>query len=259
MFKPRQIYGDGTAPCLLAIQLQERSHGRAFGCPINKPSCSSQKPSSVEIIMKSFIIVASCSVLLLLAGCGTNPTKAYEPAAPATSERTAQGSGVEVAIDPFVESSRTKEYFHMDAVDNGIAILHVRVANKNAQQSFLVEKKNFQLIRNGSAGDLTGDGKKIERSNTAGDAVAWTGAVAVSAPLLMISGGMVSHATEIQRNFTSKELGDASLSPGESIEGFIYFKPVNHGEDWTRNASVKINLTEMKSQQTIALNIPLSH
>lgn len=202
--------------------------------------------------MKHFIIIASCSVLLVLIGCGTNPIKPYQPASPSISERTAQESGAEVALDPFVESSRTKEYFAIDAVDEGIAILHVRVANKTTNQTFLVEKKNFQLVRSGAAGGLTGDGKKIERSMAAANAVAWvlgTGAIA---------NGMVSHSTEIQRNFTSKEMGNASLSPGESMEGFIYFMPVKHGEDWTRNAVVKINLTEIKTQQVIELNIPLS-
>jgi hypothetical protein len=206
--------------------------------------------------MKQFITIAFCALLLFLTGCGTNPIRPYQPASPSSSERKAQESGVEVALDPFLESSRTKQYFDIDAVGKGIAILHVRVANKTANQTFLVEKKNFQLVRSGAAGGLTGDGKKIERSTAAGNAVAWVGMGGLS---MLAAGGLVSHSTEIQRNFTNKEMGNASLSPGESMEGFIYFTPVNHGEDWTQNAVVKINLTETKTQQVIELNIPLSH
>ena len=201
--------------------------------------------------MKQFITIAFCALLLFLTGCGTNPIRPYQPSSPSSSERKAQESGVEVALDPFLESSRTKQYFDIDAVGKGIAILHVRVANKTANQTFLVEKKNFQLVRNGAAGGLTGDGKKTEHSMAAENAVAWA-----LGPGL-ITGGMVSHSTEIQRNFTNKEMGNASLSPGENIEGFIYFTPVNHGEDWTQNAVVKINLTETKTQKVIELNIPL--
>jgi hypothetical protein len=43
------------------------------------------------------------------------------------------------------------------------------------------------------------------------------------------------------------------------MEGFVYFMPVKKDEDWTRAATVKVNLTETKTQQTIALSIPLSH
>jgi hypothetical protein len=211
--------------------------------------------------MNSFIVMASCSGLLFLTGCGTNPIKPYQPASPSTSERTVQESGVEVALDPFVESSRTGEYFDIDALDKGIAILHVRVANKTSDQTFLVERKNFQLSKEGDANGLTGDGAKNEHSNATGNTAAWIGAVSGGVGgvgLIFMGGGMVSHSTQIQRNFTDKEMGDASLSPGESLEGFIYFAPVDHGKDWSRNASVKINLTETKTRRVIELNIPLS-
>ena len=197
---------------------------------------------------------------LLLVAAGHCPPAQGSAAAPSISERSAQVSGVEVALDPFVESGRTKEYFDMDAVANGIAILHVRVTNKTVDQTFLVEKKGFQLLRNGG-GALTDDGKSIEHSQASANALGITGAVLGGlggTGLLLAGSAMVSHSTEIQRNLTSKEMGDQTLSPGESMEGFIYFMPVNRGEDWTQGATVKINLTETKSQKLTELNVPLS-
>jgi hypothetical protein len=210
--------------------------------------------------MKQFILIASGSLLLMLTGCGTEPIKPYQTSSPSISERTAQASGVEVALDPFVESGRTKEYFDIDAVANGIAILHVRVTNKTTDQTFLVEKKGFQLLRNGAEG-LTDDGKRVEHSQASANALGITGAVLGGlggAGLMLIGSDIVSHSTEIQRNFTSKEMGDQTLSPGQSMEGFIYFTPVNHGEDWTQGAAVKIKVTETKTQQLTELNVPLS-
>jgi hypothetical protein len=207
--------------------------------------------------IKPFILLVSN--LLMLAGCGTAPIKPYQPVSQSISERTIQASGLEVALDPFVESSRTKEYFDIDAVANGIAILHVRVVNNTSNQTFLVEKKDFQLVRGVAGANLTGNGKKIESSDAAGNAIGWVGALAVSPVLLITASVMVSHSTEIQRNFTGKEMGDQTLSPGESMEGFIYFTPVNHGQDWTQGTAVKVKLTETKSQQLTELTIPLSH
>jgi len=125
--------------------------------------------------MKQLIIFASSTLLLLLSGCSTDRITDYQPATPSISEHTAQASGVVVALDLFVEGGRTKEYFDIDAVAEGIAILHVRVANKTADQTFLVEKKDFQLLPAGAAG-LTGDGQKIERSVTAGTTLEIVGA-----------------------------------------------------------------------------------
>jgi hypothetical protein len=209
--------------------------------------------------MKQFIIITSASLLVFLTGCGTERITDYQPASPSISEHMVQGSGVGVALDPFVESERTRQYFDIDAVANGIAILHVRVVNNTADQTFLVEKKDFQLSTDGGTNGLTGDGKKIERSEAVGDTVGLVGAAAVSLPLLFASMSMVSHSSEIQRNFTGKEMDDQTLSPGQSMEGFIYFTPIKKGEDWTRAAAVKINLTETKTQHSIELNIPLSH
>ncbi|MGA2788880.1 MAG: hypothetical protein ABSF60_15270 [Verrucomicrobiota bacterium] len=202
--------------------------------------------------IKSLILLASSS--LLLAGCTTEKITDYQPASPSISESTAQESGVEVALDPFVESARTKKYFDIDAVAHGIAILHVRVANKTANQTFLVKKEDFQLLRNGS-GDLTG-GEKIESSSPTGQVM---GVIGAGALMGLVGIAMVSHAAEVQRNFMSKEMGDQTLAPGENMEGFIYFAPVNHGEDWTRTATVKIKLAETKTQQSIELKLPLSH
>jgi hypothetical protein len=215
--------------------------------------------------MNQLIIVAFASLQLFLAGCSTEKITDYQPASPPVSERTAQASGVEVALDPFVDSQRTKQYFDIDAVAEGIAIVHVRVINKTADQTFLVEKKDFQLLPDGAAGDLTGD-KKIERAPEPGVGPATPASVLFGNPFVG-SGGFgglwslsrSSKFYEIQRNFTDKEMADATLSPGQSMEGFVYFMPVKKGEDWTRATTIRINLTETKTRQMTTLNIPLSH
>jgi hypothetical protein len=205
--------------------------------------------------MKQSTIMAFIS-LFLLAGCSTGKINDYQATSPAPSERAAQQSGVEVALDPFVESSRTQQYFDINAVADGIAILHVRVSNKTAGQTFLVEKKHFRLVPNEAVARLAADGNKIERSNAAGEALSIAGAGGV----LGLAGlGMTSHSSEIQRNCVSKEMADQTLSPGQSMEGFIYFSPVKKGQDWSRTTTVEVSLADTKTHQVTELSIPLSH
>jgi hypothetical protein len=207
----------------------------------------------------SFIVIGVLALwCVFFTGCGTEKITDYQPPAPAISERTAEESGVELALDPFVEHERTEQYFDINAVGSGIAILHVRVVNKTADQTFLVEKKNFQLFVNGDDDELTADGKTIKRSKAAGEAVAWVGAAALSYPMLFAGVAMVSRSSEIQRNFVSKEMADQTLSPGESMTGFIYFSPVKKHENWSRGATVEVSLTETKTHQTTEFNLPLS-
>jgi hypothetical protein len=209
----------------------------------------------IIIAMKNVIVIAIASLPFVFGGCTTSRLPDYQPASPPDSERTVQKSGVEIAVDPFVEYDRTKKYFDLDAAEEGIAILHVRVTNKASDQTFLVEKENFQLLPDGSAGSAV-DSKNMQLTNVAGGIVSAIGAGGL---LGLLEAASVSQSSEIQRNYTSKEMPDATLSPGKSIEGFIYFAPVAKGTNWARTADVKINLTETKSRQIISLNVPLSH
>jgi hypothetical protein len=213
--------------------------------------------------MTQFMIIASSSLLIVLTGCSTERIADYQPGTPSISERTVENMGVQVALDPFVEHDRTEKYFDIDAVAEGIAILHVRIANKTADQTFLIEKDDFQLLPDGiGGGSTTADGQKIERSQAAGTAVEITGAVlsGLGGSALFLGGlASVSLSTEIQRNFTAKEMADATLSPGKCMDGFIYFSPVKEGEDWSRTAAATIHLTETKTGHVLQLNVPFSH
>jgi hypothetical protein len=199
----------------------------------------------------------------LAAGCSTNRITDYRPPSPSATERTAQQAGVEIAVDPFVQSGRTKQYFAMDAVGSGIAILHVRVANRTSDQTFLVEKKHFQLVSRAAGVNMAADGN-TPGSSTKGKGTETTAVVlyGVGSPVLgvgfLLAGAAASsHAEEVQRNFVSKEMADQTLSPGQTMEGFIYFSPVTKGEDWSRTMGVKVDLTNTKTRQTTEVAIPL--
>ena len=206
--------------------------------------------------MKTLLILASSS--LLLAGCDTVRITDYQPVSPSISERTVQDSGVKVALDPFVESERTRKYFDINAVANGIAILHVRVMNNTSDQTFLVEKKNFELVLAGASSGQNADSQAIQRSKAGGEAVGWAAATAGSLPLIVLASSMISSSMEIQRNFVGKEMPDQTLAPGQNMEGFIYYRPVPKDGGWSRGATIKIKLTETKSHVPVSLTILLS-
>jgi hypothetical protein len=150
---------------------------------------------------------------------------------------------------------RSQKFFGIDAMDNGIAILHVRILNKTANQTFLVKKDNFYLLRNGTQVS-TSNLDKDKDSAAPGQVI---GAIGMGSLMGILGVTMVAHATEVQMSFTSKELGDQTLSPGQSTEGFIYFAPVKKGEDWTRATVVQIKLLPTNNQIPIELKIPLAN
>ena len=168
---------------------------------------------------------------------------------------------MEVALDPFVESGRTEEYFGINAAAEGIGIVFVRVSNNTTNQTFLVEKKNFQLVLAGVSSGQNVETNSIERSTAGGQTVAIVGAVASGLggmAVMIVGGSMISHSMEIQRNFVGKEMPDQTLAPGENMEGFVYYRPVPKNGAWSRGATMKINMTETTSHENISMTIPLS-
>ena len=81
----------------------------------------------------------------------------------------------------------------------------------------------------------------------------------VSPAVFVAMAANASKSTEIQRNYASKEMGDETLSPGKSLEGFVYFNPIPKGLDWSLTSVVKATFTEIHTHQATVLTIPLAH
>ena len=68
----------------------------------------------------------------------------------------------------------------------------------------------------------------------------------------------VSRDSEVTRNFVAKEMPDQTLSPGESMEGFIYYRIAPKNRQWSRGGKMKVSLTDTKSQEPMLMTIPWS-
>jgi hypothetical protein len=211
--------------------------------------------------MKQIGLLALMTLPFLVAGCSTTREPDYRPAARTSTTQICESTGMEVALDPFVEPQRTRQYFGINATSEGIGIVFVRVANNTSNQTFLVEKKNFELVPAGASSGQSADATTIQRSKAGGEATALLGAASggLGGIGLMLGGAsMISHATEIQRNFVGKEMPNQTLSPGRAMEGFVYFKPVPKNVTWVYGANMKINLPDIKTQQSIVMTVPLA-
>jgi hypothetical protein len=244
------------------------------------------------------ISLGALSLITLLCGCSTARLTDFHPDATASTVRIGWEAGMEIALDPFVEPQRTQQFFGINAVANGIRIVFVRVSNNTTNQTFLVEKKNFQFLPARVSSGQNADTETSERYGAAAqhdrdtavaahleyDNAVIGGAInaqeharipptldrttpAANVAMGTIGGDAVfglielaklSHATEVERNFVGKEMPDQTLAPGQSMEGFIYYRTVPKDREWSRGATMKISLTETKNHEPISMTIPLS-
>lgn len=87
-------------------------------------------------------------VLLALAGggCATSmkiPQYGYDPSS--KSQLTKESGGLRVVVDPFFDRERSKTYFGVNAAENGLAILFLRLENVGSVPTYLVRKEGIRL------------------------------------------------------------------------------------------------------------------
>jgi hypothetical protein len=203
--------------------------------------------------------------VLSFSSCTTEKIADYQPTGAAPSEQTVREAGVVIAVDPFSQPGRTEQYFDLNAVANGIAIIHVRINNETTDQTFLVQKKHFQLVPTSADATVVEESTNLASSKagqnmlTTATVLYGVGSEVIGVGFLLAGAATLSHSSEVQRNFAEKELPDQTLSPGQSMDGFVYFSPVRYGEDWSRNMNVKIDLQNTRTQQDAELSVALSH
>ena len=210
----------------------------------------------------SFIVAMNLALIVLGAGCQSNPPLESPSTITSSTFQTAQASGIEVGLDPFFDRRRTLRVFGVDSSQAGIGIVFARVSNHTLNQTFLVEKKGFHLFIPNLAD------KSLQNHDSLGQLVAAASISTMMDKLMIVFiQGPVGlaiaeendrvHATEVTQKFVSKEMQDQTLSPGESVEGFVYF-PLDAKSNWFHGSSMKITMAEIKSHEILSMTLPLS-
>ncbi|MGO9246671.1 MAG: hypothetical protein ACLPT4_04210 [Verrucomicrobiia bacterium] len=231
-----------------------------------------QNTKNVKMQTRLFATISLGGLLLstLLCGCSTPRLTDFHPDATASTVRIGREAGVEIALDPFVEPQRTRQFFGIDAVANGIGIVFARISNNTTDQILLVEKKDFQFHFAGVSSGQNADIGTSERYGAAAQRDRDAAATARSSEYDNVVGAITAEnptpvalidlakATEVQRNLLGKEMPDQTLAPGQSMEGFIYYRIAPNEREWFRGATMRINLTDTTSHEPVSLTIPLS-
>jgi hypothetical protein len=177
------------------------------------------------------------SLITFLNGCSTPRLPKYEAQPPSQYSYSYVKDGLVVAIHPLMSKQETEKYFGTDLLSANILAVLVVAENQNDSASFILSKDKVSLkAGEATAGSATGHRQVGDPS--AGEALgaaANVGALAivatalVSIPLGLLAGDMISDAGVIRRNFTTNELQTKTLSPGQKVQGFVYFQlPAKH-------------------------------
>lgn len=222
----------------------------------------------VAIIGFSFLIMG-CTVKI--SDVAVKPTPQYK--------FCQEKGGLKIAIDPFFEKERLKEYFGADLVSHGILPLLIIVENHHLKAGYLLDKKFFSAALETVKEPETKEGtdpsvsvpKEADVAKWAGLATAEVGVVGpavgaaagvIVAPgpglvLIPITLSLAIYATKIEGdilkindNLSKKAFVDRTVFPGESHSGFIYFQLKNR-EGLQNISAIMIKAKQIPSEKEL--------
>jgi len=191
--------------------------------------------------------VAAGSVLL--AGCAKQIDD-FPAYAPTSLTHHARQEQVAVGAHAVLDAKESKAYFGTDLVKHEVLALLIAVDNQSSRSYFLrpeqVRVEGF-AVEHGSERLPTGE---------AGGAVTLTGALLISAPVMVIGMKMISDAKTVESNFKEKALKNQTLSPGEAVQGFVYFELPEDVKSVQRRWDVVVELHPAGGGDALTVRIP---
>ncbi len=208
-------------------------------------------------MLRRSVLPPLLSFLLLVGACSAARLPDFQPQAIDQYPQRAERNGLVVAAHALTDEDQVERYFGTDLVDDGILPVLVVAANRGSDSSFIVLSDSIQLAR--PTAKATGDDVA---STTASQAVGYTGlATALVVPVVAIAliptaAAMLSSAREQSYSFLTKQFHSQTVSPGEQVSGFMYFK-LKDGSLPAPGTVVRVRVLRPGVGQAQLLEIPL--
>jgi len=145
--------------------------------------------------------------------------------------------GLIVAIEPVEDPEQQKTYFnsHLSS-SKGILPVFIVIQNTSATDSFLFDRSAIGL---GDTGEVAGKGARKTAS-------------------LLSSGGLVdlslvNDVSDVRENLMKKEVRSKTLSPGASVNGFVYVPVPTDGS--RKKIHLQVPLTNTQSSEIEVVNL----
>lgn len=190
---------------------------------------------------------AVLTMLFILQGCTTMKIPDYPQSTIASIPKAETVNDLTVAAKPFTNKNDLEKYFGTNLIDYGIVPVYIITENRNRQTSFVISKDRVSLTNKSET--LT-QGARTDES-TSGNALFIAGAATfilspiAGVPMMFIGPKLTSDAEKIKQNMAKKELQSRTVSPGKTVDGFVYFK-FSDGEPSNLLKECKITLQAME-------------
>jgi len=207
------------------------------------------------------LLLSACLFSLGLSGCATMEIPDYPKVPVATYKNMTTIDGLHISAQAMTDKAELNKYFGTDLSVHNVVPIHLIAENKNLSTSFIIAKDKMSFRHRSTTDSLT-TGGRVDGKSVKGEVLTIGGAVSlvavpILAPALIFSGFKeISNAAVVKHNFAAKELQARTLSPGKSIDGFVYFTfPEGSGSVQNWQLLVQVNNLSSKKTQEFVLTL----
>lgn len=164
------------------------------------------------------MIPALCGLMLLAYGASAHSTQKfsdYPVRPPSNCSISARQDDVSIGLEPVGVVEDQLTYFHTALAPNGFLPVMVVVHNRSKSDSLLLDKGGISY-------GLGDPGNATPKENSAGQkaGIASSGFIPFIGPFVAM--GLAKDASEVKQNMVVRQLQSQTISPGETVHGFLY-------------------------------------
>ena len=179
-------------------------------------------------------VVLVSLVCFQVAGCTPMQLAQYQARDLGTYNHLKSNNGLQVVVHPITDKDEQDKYFGTHLTDKGVLAVYVRAENHNPMNSFVLSGDKIALVNLSSKESLEKANKEDAADPAVGRTLAQVSVIAIwfsaliLVPLAAVAAGvgsqMAVNAAMVQYGVASSELFTRTVSPGKSVDGFVFFK-----------------------------------
>jgi hypothetical protein len=128
-----------------------------------------------------------------------------------------------IAVQPMTDKNEQEKYFGTALTDEGILPVFIIAENHHSSKSFILNSDLITLQNKITKSTYPRPLKTDAAPIAGGEAMAVISLLLLSPLLSFLSQKTIADATVIHQGFIDKGLYTHTISPGKSVEGFVYF------------------------------------
>lgn len=217
-----------------------------------------QDAKSRKIKRALSLVLISSFLSSQMAGCAAITVPDYPQDKPVSSyTKAAPVKELHIAIQPMTDRKEQEKYFGKDLLKDGVLPIYIMAENRHPSTSFILNKDMISLKESKEKTDLPQATSEDVADPSTGQTVSTIGAATIILipliflPISLYMGfygtKMACDATVTQYSTASQALYTHTLSPGNKVEGFVFFKIPDNKSDF-KGWSLALQVREVETQ-----------